>query len=414
MAPKIPGLAQLQSFTTKQPSKKTGNSDSPTELRNDLILRAARGEKTERTPVWVMRQAGRYLPEFRKIREKHEFFECCRDPEIASEITLQPILRYEGLLDAAIIFSDILVIPQAMGMEVEMVPGKGPTFLSPLDTPKDLDRLKKVDVDKDLGYVMQAITLTRKKLRGRVPLIGFCGAPWTLMAYMIEGGGSRSWEKAKQWLFNHPEDSRVLLDRIASTCAKFLVAQVYAGAQLLQVFDSWAGELTPHDFRTFALPYLRAIAVEVRDTLACKSAIVPPMIVFAKGALSHSLSEILRSGYDVVGLDQSIEPIVARSAVASTQLSSTKFSKAAGGKETGHTIALQGNMDPAILYAHPSVIEARVERMLRAKVGGFGGQGAYICNLGHGITPGVDPENLGAFLKAVRRVSREIQQEQNE
>lgn len=228
--PKGPFLSHLGSFT-----KRSGvECRRPDEgMQNDLILRAARGEETERAPVWVMRQAGRYLPEFRAIREKHEFFECCRTPELACEITMQPIRRYSGLLDAAIIFSDILVVPQALGMVVEMLPGKGPSFPEPLNEPKDMERLKKkVDVDRELGYVFEAIKLTRKELNGEVPLIGFCGAPWTLMAYMIEGGGSRTFEKAKRWLFQHRERSMELLERIADVCIDFLVGQVLAGAQV--------------------------------------------------------------------------------------------------------------------------------------------------------------------------------------
>ena len=308
MLNKIPGLSQVQNFTTKNPSKKLEQLSKTPGLKNDLIIRAARGERTERAPVWVMRQAGRYLPEFRKIRENFEFFECCRNPEVASEITIQPVRRYDGLLDAAVIFSDILVIPQAMGMEVEMVQGKGPSFLKPLDSPKDLGRLTKVDVRKDLGYVLEAIRLTRAKLAGRVPVIGFCGAPWTLMAYMIEGGGSKTWEKAKRWLFDYPEESKHLLDRIANVCASFLVEQVLAGAQLLQVFDSWAGELTPYDFRTFSLPYLRNIAIEVKDKLDTLSVEPPPMILYAKGAINHSLVDISKAGFDVVGIDHTVEP----------------------------------------------------------------------------------------------------------
>ncbi|WFD31763.1 uroporphyrinogen decarboxylase [Malassezia sp. CBS 17886] len=406
MTPKIPGITHLQNFTTKTPSKKMECGEIREGLKNDLIIRAARGEKTERTPVWVMRQAGRYLPEFRKLRESHDFFECCRNPELASEITLQPIERYEGLLDAAIIFSDILVVPQAMGLDVEMLPGKGPSFPDPLNTPKDMGRLHKVDVDKDLGYVLEAIRVTRKKLNGRVPLIGFCGAPWTLMAYMIEGGGSKTWDKAKTWLYNEPQASRQLLERISSVCAQFLVAQIRAGAQLVQVFDSWAGELTPADFRSFALPYLRAIAVEVRDSLACMSTRAPPMIVFAKGAVNHSLHELAQSGYDVVGLDYYIEPAEARRIVKEAAKTAVKCPQNAGNKEAGHTVALQGNMDPAVLYAAPEVIQQRVERMLHLNTGGFGGEGAYICNLGHGITPGVDPAHMRTFLKAVRHTSR--------
>ncbi|WFD35286.1 uroporphyrinogen decarboxylase [Malassezia cuniculi] len=413
MTPKIPGLSQLQNFTTKTPSKKMQCGKPEEGLQNDLLLRAARGQKTERTPVWVMRQAGRYLPEFRKLREEHEFFECCRNPELASEITLQPLRRYEGLLDAVIIFSDILVVPQAMGMTVEMHPGKGPVFPEPLQTPKDIAKLKKVDVPKDLGYVMDALRLTRTKLAGRVPLIGFCGAPWTLMAYMIEGGGSRTFEKAKRWLFDYPEESKKLLGRIASVCAEFLCAQIYAGAQIVQVFDSWAGELTPHDFRTFALPYLRQIAVEVRDTISCTSTVAPPMILFARGALGHSFPEISRAGYDVIGLDQSIEPCVARKMLDLSGTGGTK-SPQTGVNGAGHRIALQGNLDPAILYAKHEVIVDRVDKMLRERRGGFGGGGAYIANLGHGITPGVDPENLRVFLSAVRRISREIAAEESD
>lgn len=383
-------------------------------LKNDIMIRAARGQRTERAPVWVMRQAGRYLPEFRKVREQFEFFECCRNPEVASELTVQPVRRFDGLIDAAVIFSDILVVPQAMGMEVEMVPGKGPTFLEPLATPQDVSKLKKVDVKKDLDYVFEAIRLTRTKLAGRVPVIGFCGAPWTLMAYMIEGGGSKTWEKAKRWLFDYPEQSKELLNRIANVCVKYLVEQVRAGAQLLQVFDSWAGELTPHDFRTYALPYLRNIAREVKDTLATMSVEPPPMIVFAKGAINHSLVELSKIGYDVIGIDYTVEPAWARKVLSDCRASARKFSRLECEKGGEHPIALQGNMDPAILYARPEVIEARVRRMFDPTLGGFGGQGALICNLGHGITPGVDPEHLRVFLKAVHTVSREIVDDNND
>ncbi|WFD27367.1 uroporphyrinogen decarboxylase [Malassezia nana] len=414
MVMKIPGLSHVQNFTTKGPSKGKEIHSQTEGLRNDIIIRAARGQKTERAPVWVMRQAGRYLPEFRKLRAEHEFFECCRNPELASEITIQPIRRYEGLIDAAVIFSDILVVPQAMGMEVEMVPGKGPSFLKPLETPNDMELLKKVHVDKDLGYVMDAIRLTKIKLAGAVPVIGFCGSPWTLMAYMIEGGGSKTWEKAKRWLFDYPEASKELLSRIASVCAKFLVAQASAGAQLLQVFDSWAGELTPYDFRTYSLPYLTAIAVEVRDTLSSQSKPVPPMILYAKGAINHSLTEICRSGFDVIGIDHTVEPAWARKCVQEARTSARKYAKVCGDKDTEHPVALQGNLDPALLYAKPEVIFDRVNRMLDPQYGGFGGGGALICNLGHGITPNVDPEHLRAFLMAVRRISKEIIQRQDD
>ncbi|CAO1638971.1 unnamed protein product [Sympodiomycopsis kandeliae] len=408
-------LNHLNSFTArKNDEAKLGGTYFPG-LKNDLILRAARGEQTERAPVWIMRQAGRYLPEFRKLRESHDFFTCCRTPSLACEITLQPIIRYRGLLDAAIIFSDILVVPQAMGLEVEMLPSKGPHFPAPLETPKDFDRLKKkVDVEKELGYVFEAITMTRTELAGQVPLIGFCGAPWTLMAYMIEGGGSKGFEKAKRWLFDYPEESKVLLQQIADVCADFLVGQVRAGAQMLQVFDSWAGELSPAHFRTFSLPYLKSIQTTVRERLACSSTTCVPMIVFAKGALGHSLSEVSKLGYDVVALDWTVEPSVARRVVDLTTTPPKKGSSSSEETESFHRIALQGNMDPSVLYASKEAINKEVERMIRGKKGGFGGSGAYIANLGHGITPGVDPEHLRAYLEAIHRVSREVNAEKDD
>ncbi|KDN52621.1 putative HEM12-uroporphyrinogen decarboxylase [Tilletiaria anomala UBC 951] len=400
-------MKHLNSFTTKKQADESKSKDP--ELRNDLIIRAARGEATPRPPVWVMRQAGRYLPEFRALREKHDFFECCRVPELAAEITLQPIRRYHGLLDAAIIFSDILVVPQAMGLEVEMLPGKGPHFPAPLHKPSDMERLKKkVDVKKELGYVMDAIKLTRQKLEGRVPLIGFCGAPWTLMAYMIEGGGSKEFEKAKKWLWAHPEESKELLQRITDVCIEFLVAQVRAGAQLLQVFDSWAGTLSPSDFRTFSLPYLRAISAGVRDALSCNSRACVPLICFAKGALGHSLPEVSKAGYDVVGLDWTVEPSVARRIVEMSSPGGTSLKAGAGANEAAHRIALQGNLDPSVLYAGKEAIRQQVDKMLRSRKGGFGGSGAHIVNLGHGITPGVDPEDMRYFLECVHEIGREV------
>ncbi|EPQ25644.1 uncharacterized protein PFL1_06781 [Pseudozyma flocculosa PF-1] len=418
MTSKIPGMQHLHSFTQRKAGTCAELRKAQEGLKNDLILRAARGEQTERAPCWIMRQAGRYLPEFRKIREDHDFFTCCRDPELASEITVQPIRRYRGLLDAAIIFSDILVIPQAMGLEVEMLPAKGPHFPAPLVTPRDTERLrKKVDVERELGYVYDAIRLTRTKLDGEVPLIGFCGAPWTLMAYMVEGGGSKTFEKAKTWLFKYPEESKELLQRIADVAVEFLVGQVVAGAQMLQVFDSWAGELSPSDFRTFSLPYLRSIAASVRDALSLRSITCPPLIIFAKGALGHSMPEIVKAGYDVVGLDYTVEPSVARKVVelaSPGRAISSKTNTASGANEAAHRLALQGNMDPAVLYAGKEAIERKVDEMLRARKGGFGGGGAYICNLGHGITPGVDPEAVKWFLKAVHRVSEEVNSARDE
>jgi len=352
-------------------------------LQNDLVLRAAKGETTERAPVWIMRQAGRYLPEFRAVRKDHEFFEICRTPELACEVTLQPIRRYSGLLDASIIFSDILVIPQAMGMEVIMNPG--PHFPEPLVTPDDVGKLyKNVDVHKELGYVFDAITMTRHGLKGQVTLIGFCGAPWTLMAYMIEGGGSKTLQKSKTWLFKYPEASKALLDRIADVCVDFLVGQVEAGAQLLQVFDSWAGELSPNAFREFSLPSLAKISKGVRSRLSEKGVQAVPMILFAKG-VNTSLSTLKDAGYDTLGLDWCIEPSVARGLV-------------------GDNVALQGNVDPNILYGGNEAIERETKRMCESFKNG-GPTRAWIANLGHGITPEVDPEALRFYLQCVHKYS---------
>ncbi|KAH9943027.1 uroporphyrinogen decarboxylase [Epithele typhae] len=354
-------------------------------MKNDLILRAARGEETERAPVWVMRQAGRYLPEFLAVRAKHGFFEICRTPDLAMEVTLQPIRRYSGLVDAAIIFSDILVVPQAMGMEVQMNPG--PHFPDPLVTPADVEKLtKNVDVDKELGYVYAAITRTRTALAGEVPLIGFCGAPWTLFSYMIEGGGSKTFQKCKSWLFKHPIESKALLNRIADICIDFLVGQIKAGAQLVQVFDSWAGELTPHHFAEFSLPSLQRIATGVRSKLAAQGIPAVPMTLFAKGA-NTSLAAIARTaGYDVVGIDWCVDPADARAAV-------------------GDKVALQGNLDPNVLYGGREAIEREVKRMCEKFRDGKAPK-AWIANLGHGITPGVDPEDLRCFFECMQKYSK--------
>ncbi|KAF7659013.1 hypothetical protein LDENG_00004460 [Lucifuga dentata] len=313
------------------------------ELQNDTFLRAARGEETEHVPVWCMRQAGRYLPEFRESRAGKDFFETCRSPETCCELTLQPLRRFP--FDAAIIFSDILVVPQALGMDVQMVAGKGPTFPEPLKEPEDLQRLRvKVDVNAELGYVFKAITLTRHGTEGKVPLIGFTGAPWTLMSYMIEGGGSSTHSKAKRWLYRHPEASHMLLKMLTDVIVEYLLGQVAAGAQALQVFESHAGILGPE---------------EGQDV---------PMIVFAKDA-HYALEDLSQSHYEVVGLDWTIDPRSAR-------------------ERTRGKVSLQGNMDPCALYAPKECISDIVKKMLE----GFGTRG-YIANLGHGLYPDMDPEN---------------------
>jgi uroporphyrinogen decarboxylase len=274
--------------------------------------------------------------------------------------------------------------PQAMGMTVEMLPEKGPSFPHPLSSPSDPQYTKlttqKVDVTKELDYVYQAITLTRKKLKGRVPLIGFCGAPWTLLCYMVEGGGSKIFRQAKTWLYEYPEESKTLLQIIAELCVEYLARQVVAGAQLVMVFDSWAGELSPSSFKDFALPYLRHIATQLPKRLKELEADVVPMTVFAKGAW-YALDELCESGYDVVGLDWLQDPAEAV--------------KVARGRVT-----LQGNADPGILYGGRAAITRVVEDMVK----GFGGgKERWIVNLGHGITPFVDPDDLKFFFEEIVR-----------
>ena len=273
--------------------------------------------------------------------------------------------RYDGLIDAAIIFSDILVIPQAMGMTVEMLDGKGPHFPNPLKSPTDGQYeellLRDVDVEKELDYVYKAITLTRQKLKGRVPLFGFCGAPWTLLCYMVEGGGSKMFVQSKTWVYKYPEASKELLEKIAKLCVQYLALQVRAGAQIIQVFDSWAAELSPSAFKKFSLPYLRYIAKHLPGEIRGLGLEPVPMVVFAKGAW-YALDELCDSGYQVVGLDWLQDPAQAV--------------EIARGR-----VVLQGNMDPGVLYGDKDAITADVEDMVR----GFGGgKQGWVANLGHG------------------------------
>ncbi|KAF2459769.1 uroporphyrinogen decarboxylase [Lineolata rhizophorae] len=357
------------------------------ELRNDLLLRTARGEKVERPPMWVMRQAGRYLPEYHEVKGNRDFFECCRTPSVACALTLQPIERYAGLIDAAIIFSDILVIPQAMGMEVVMVDKKGPHFPHPLTGPEDPQfarvMARDVDVRAELGYVFEAVTLTRRRLEGRVPLIGFCGAPWTLLCYMVEGGGTKLFKEAKTWVFKHGEASGKLLQKIAEVCVEYLAQKVVAGAQvgMIQVFDSWAGELSPASFKQFALPYLTYISDNLPRRLSELGEQPVPMTVFAKGAW-YALEDLCKTTYDVIGLDWLHDPAQAYEVAQ-------RYSK-----------TLQGNADPGVLYGSHESISAVVENM----VSGFGGgRQGWIANLGHGITPFVNPDDLKFFFEEIHR-----------
>ena len=336
---------------------------------NDLFLRACRREPVERTPVWMMRQAGRYLPEYRAVRARADFLTMVGTPELAVEVTLQPV----DLLgvDAAIIFSDILIVPQAMGMALSVEEGSGPRFHEPLRTEADVRRLRDVEVGTDLGYMLEALRQARRSLAGRVPLIGFAGAPWTLMSYMVEGSGSKSFSRAKALLVEAPATAHRLLERLAETVGRFLAAQVEAGAQAVQLFDSWASALGPRDFREFSLPYL---AEAVRIARAAGA----PVIAFAPGA-GWALEEIAAIGADVVGVDWQTDAGAARERLGTER------------------VALQGNLDPCWLYAPPEVIRERTHEMLRA----FGGRG-HIANLGHGILPDVPVAHARAFIEAVQ------------
>ena len=336
-------------------------------LQNDLLLRALRGEELKRPPVWMMRQAGRYLPEYMALKSKYDFFTRVQTPELAAEITLQPI-DIVGT-DAAIIFSDILVIPQAMGVEVLMEEGKGPSLPDTIKTKADIDRLITEGVEESLGYVMQALQLTKQQLNGRVPLIGFAGAPFTILCYMVEGKGSKTWEKAKKFCFTQPELAHALLQKITDITIAYLKAQVKAGADVVQVFDSWSGSLSKRDFEAFAQPYL----VQIAQALQADA----PVILFPKGSW-YALPALAQSGASGIGIDWCIEPAMARSL-------------------TNSSITLQGNFDPAYLLAPIPQIKQRVKEMIDA----FGTQ-RYIANLGHGITPDVPVDHARAFVDAVK------------
>jgi len=339
-------------------------------LKNDLLLRALRKEEVERPPVWMMRQAGRYLPDYIKLRNKYDFFTRVQTPELACEITLQPVDQVG--VDAAIIFSDILVIPQAMGMEVLMEEGKGPSLPKVVKTQKDVDGLITKNAENNLKYVYDALSLTKSELNGRVPLIGFAGAPWTILCYMVEGKGSKTWDKAKQFAYTQPELAHDLLQKITNVTINYLKAQVNAGADTVQVFDSWSGILGPEDFKIFAQPYLLQIADALKDDA--------PVILFPKGSW-YALKDLSESSAAGIGIDWCVSPRLAR-------------------ELTKNKITLQGNFDPAKLLAPIPQIKEWVKEMIE----GFGTQN-YIANLGHGITPNVPVDHAKAFVEAVKEYS---------
>lgn len=337
-------------------------------LQNDLILRAARGEKTERTPVWLMRQAGRVLPEYREVRAKMGgFIELVKTPEFAAEVTIQPV-DILGV-DAAIIFSDILVIPEAMGLPYKMVEARGPWFEHTIKAQADIDKLRIADGENDLSYVCDAIRLTKAALGGRVPLIGFAGAPWTIFSYMIEGSGSKTFSKAKKFLYTEPKLAHILLEKITISTIHYLKAQIKAGADMIQLFDSWAGILSPEQYREFALPFIAQICDEISPLV--------PVTVFAKDAyfIRRDLGKL---NCNTISLDWTMDIAESREMI-------------------GNTKTLQGNADPCLLYADFETIKTETEKMLRAF-----GPDRHIANLGHGLYPDLEKEKVKFFVDTVK------------
>ena len=336
-------------------------------LKNDLFLRALRGETVSRPPVWMMRQAGRYLPEFLEIRNKYDFFTRCRTPELASEITMQPIKRFG--MDAAILFSDILVVPQAMNLEVQMKPDFGPYIPNPIRDQKGIDNLIVPDVNESLNYVFQAIKASKEKLNNEIPLIGFAGSPWTILCYMVQGQGSKTFDEAKKFCFSSPTEAHNLLQKITDTTINYLKGKVNAGVDAIQIFDSWGGLLSPPDYQEFSWKYIQQIIDFLKDSA--------PVIVFGKGCW-FALKEMSQSGASALGIDWTCSARNARYL-------------------SGGNITLQGNFDPSRLLSPPSEIKRLVLEMINEF-----GKDKYIVNLGHGILPGIPLENVRAFIDSVK------------
>jgi len=352
------------------------------ELKNDRFLRALMRQPVDVTPVWMMRQAGRYLPEYRATRAKAgDFMALCSNPELACEVTLQPLERYP--LDAAILFSDILTIPDAMGLGLYFETGEGPRFKKTVTTAADIEALPVVNPEQDLPYVIDAVKTIRHELNGQVPLIGFSGSPWTLATYMIEGGSSRDYARTKQMLYDKPEQLLLLLDKLVDSVIAYLNAQIKAGAQAVQIFDSWGGALSHSAYQTFSLaPMARIIDGLIKEHDGREV----PVILFTKGG-GQWLESMAHTGAPCLGLEWTTDIGQAR-------------------KRVGAQVALQGNMDPAVLYASPERIRAEVGHILE----GFGHGNGHIFNLGHGVTPQVDPAHAGAFFDAVHELSLKYHQ----
>ena len=347
------------------------------ELKNDRFLRALARQPVDRTPVWMMRQAGRYLPEYRATRAKAgSFVQLCQAPELACEVTLQPLERYP--LDAAILFSDILTVPDAMGMGLHFETGEGPRFERTVRSDADLAALATPDMESELRYVMDAVRVIRRELDGRLPLIGFSGSPWTVATYMVEGGTSKNFSHIKGMLYDKPALLHALLEKVTRTTIDYLNAQVAAGAQAVMVFDTWGSILTPKTYRSFSLSYMQRIVDSVTREAEGRKV---PVVLFTKGG-GPWLEVMADTGCDGLGVDWTTDMAEARAKV-------------------GDRVALQGNLDPAVLYASPEVIRDEVRQVLES----FGHGPGHVFNLGHGIHPEVNPEHAGAMIEAVVELS---------
>ncbi|WP_456412802.1 uroporphyrinogen decarboxylase [Thiolapillus sp.] len=347
-------------------------------LKNDRFLRALLRQPVDMTPVWMMRQAGRYLPEYRATREKAgDFLSLCQNPELACEVTLQPLERFP--LDAAILFSDILTIPDAMGLGLYFEEGEGPRFKHPVQDKAAIDALPVPDPEEELRYVMDAVRTIRRELDGRVPLIGFSGSPWTLATYMVEGGSTKNFALSKGMMFDRPDLMHALLDKLAQSVTSYLNAQIAAGAQAVMIFDTWGGTLTPADYKAFSLAYMQRIVEGLTREAEGRKV---PVVLFTKGG-GQWLEIMADTGCDALGLDWTTDIGEARNRV-------------------GGRVALQGNMDPSTLYASPEVIRRSVANILESYGAGTG----HVFNLGHGIHPGINPEHAGAMIEAVHELSK--------
>lgn len=355
-------------------------------LLNDRLLKALRCQPVDVTPVWIMRQAGRYLPEYRATRARAgDFMTLCKTPELACEVTLQPLQRFD--LDAAILFSDILTIPDAMGLGLSVVENKGPQFARPLRSGNDIRNLAVPDVETDLGYVLDAVRLIKRELQGKAPLIGFAGSPWTTATYMIEGGSSKNFSRAKGMLYGQPEQMHRLLELLSRAITDYLNGQVMAGVDVVMIFDSWGGILSHATYREFSLEYMRRI---VRNVRAAGRGSTVPIILFTRGG-GPWLEDIASSGCDAVGLDWSVDLETAR-------------------RKAGNRVALQGNLDTAVLYSSPATIRRQVAEVLAA----FGEADGHVFNLGHGIHPDIDPDKVAVLVESVHELSRPYHDRRNE